>query len=54
LRRGWQWDSAIGLTSPKKHQPNYSFSRILLTRRESNVALTFSAEAIAEMAGWLG
>jgi hypothetical protein len=55
LRRGWQWGSAIGLTSPKKHQLNYTFSRILIliTQRGINVVLTFNAEAIAELAGRL-
>lgn len=52
MRRGWQWGSAIGLTSPKKHQLNYTFQNTYYAER-INVVLTFNAEAIAELAGRL-
>ena len=53
LRRGWQCGSTIGLTSPEKYQPNYTLFENTHCAERINVALTFSAEAIAELVGRL-
>jgi hypothetical protein len=53
LRRGWQWGFAIGLSSPKKSTRQTTLFENTYCAERINVVLTFSAEAIAELAGCL-
>ena len=53
MRRGWQWGFAIGLSSPKKAPGKLHVFENTYYAERINVVLTFSAEAIAELAGCL-